>query len=40
MASLRLPASNRDPLAEFCERVVRALFGGTLAASRVQAATA
>ncbi|MFJ5667525.1 hypothetical protein ACIQAR_17690 [Micromonospora chalcea] len=33
---LGLPASNRDPFAEFSEQLVHALMGGTLAASRVQ----
>ena len=36
LASLGCPASNRDPLAEFSERLVAVLLGGTLAASRVQ----
>lgn len=34
---LDLPASNRDPFAEFSEHLAHALLGGTLAASRVQA---
>lgn len=33
---LGLPASNRDPFAEFSEQFVHALLGGTLAHSRVQ----
>lgn len=37
LATLGLPASNRDPLAEFSEQLVYALMGGTLAPSRVQA---
>jgi hypothetical protein len=37
LATLGLPASNRDPFAEFSEQLVAALTGGTLAASRVQA---
>ena len=37
LVSLGLPASNRDPFAEFSEHFVHALMGGTLAASRVQA---
>jgi hypothetical protein len=37
LASSTLPASNRDPLAEFSEHRVQALLGGTFAASRVQA---
>lgn len=37
LAVLGLPASNRDPLAEFAEQLVHALLGGTLASSRVQA---
>jgi hypothetical protein len=36
LASLGCPASNRDPLAEFSERLVAGLLGGALAASRVQ----
>ena len=36
MATLGLPASNRDPLAEFSEQLVHSLVGGTLASSRVQ----
>lgn len=36
MRSLGCPASNRDPLAEFSERLVATLVGGQLAASRVQ----
>lgn len=35
--AMNLPASNRDPLAEFSEHLVQALLGGALAASRVQA---
>lgn len=35
--ALGLPRSNRDPLAEFSEHLVQALWGGTLAQSRVQA---
>ncbi len=37
LTELGLPASNRDPLAEFSEQFVAALTGGTLATSRVQA---
>jgi hypothetical protein len=37
LATLGLPASNRDPFAEYSEQLVHALMGGTLAASRVQA---
>jgi hypothetical protein len=37
LVTLGLPASNRDPLAEFSEQLVHALMGGTLALSRVQA---
>ncbi len=37
LATLGLPASNRDPFAEFAEQLVHALMGGTLAVSRVQA---
>lgn len=37
LAELGLPNSNRDPLAEFSERLVAAIVGGNLAASRVQA---
>jgi hypothetical protein len=37
LAELGLPASNRDPFAEFSEQFVAALTGGTLATSRVQA---
>jgi hypothetical protein len=37
LATLGLPASNRDPFAEFSEQIVHALMGGTLAESRVQA---
>ena len=37
LATLGLPASNRDPFAEFSEQLVHALMGGTLAESRVQA---
>jgi hypothetical protein len=36
LATLGLPASNRDPFAEFSEQLVHALMGGTLAKSRVQ----
>lgn len=36
LAELRLPATNRDPLAEVSEQLVQALLGGNLAASRVQ----
>jgi len=36
LGTLRLPASNRDPLAEFSEQLVCALLAGSLAASRVQ----
>lgn len=36
LAVLDCPTSNRDPLAEFSERLVAAILGGTLAASRVQ----
>jgi hypothetical protein len=36
LAALGCPASNRDPLAEFSERLVAGLLGGTLATSRVQ----
>jgi hypothetical protein len=35
--ALSLPASNRDPLAELSEHLVKALLGGELAVSRVQA---
>jgi hypothetical protein len=38
LAVLGLGASNRDPLAEWSERLVNALTGGKLAPSRVQAA--
>lgn len=38
LATLRLDASNRDPLAEWSEHLVAALTGGVLAPSRVQAA--
>src|SRR5256885_11359936 len=31
LATLGLPASNRDPFAEFSEQLVHALMGGTLA---------
>jgi hypothetical protein len=31
LAALDLPASNRDPFAEFSEQLVHALIGGTLA---------
>jgi hypothetical protein len=37
LAELGVPASNRDPFAEFSEQFVAALTGGTLATSRVQA---
>ncbi|MFI6762807.1 hypothetical protein ACIBF5_27105 [Micromonospora sp. NPDC050417] len=37
LTALRLPASNRDPLAELSEHLVQALLGGELAPSRVQA---
>lgn len=37
LAVLRLPLSNRDPLAEFSEHLVHAVYGGVLASSRVQA---
>jgi hypothetical protein len=37
LATLGLPASNRDPFAEFSEQLVHALMGGTVATSRVQA---
>jgi hypothetical protein len=37
LASLQLPDSNRDPLAEWSEHFVAALLGGVLAVSRVQA---
>jgi hypothetical protein len=33
---LGIPSSNRDPLAEFSERIVAALLGGVLAPNRVQ----
>lgn len=33
---LGIPVSNRDPLAELSEQLVRAIWGGTLAKSRVQ----
>jgi hypothetical protein len=36
LAALHLPASNRDPLAEFSEHLVGALIGASLASSRVQ----
>lgn len=36
LATLGLPASNRDPFAEFSEQLVHALMGGLLAESRVQ----
>jgi hypothetical protein len=36
LAALECPISNRDPFAEFAERLVTAWFGGTLASSRVQ----
>jgi hypothetical protein len=36
LAALECPISNRDPFAEFAERLVAAWLGGTLAASRVQ----
>jgi hypothetical protein len=35
LAILGLPASNRDPFAEFSEQLVHALMGGLLAESRV-----
>ena len=34
---LGIPTSNRDPLAEFSERLVAALLSGALAPNRVQA---
>jgi hypothetical protein len=37
LAEIGVPASNRDPMAEFSERLVYALMGGRLARSRVQA---
>jgi hypothetical protein len=37
LGALGLPASNRDPFAEFSEQLVHAVMGGTLATSRVQA---
>ncbi|MGW2698562.1 hypothetical protein [Streptomyces sp. NPDC001340] len=37
LGTLGLGQSNRDPLSEFAEHLVAALFGGRLAASRVQA---
>lgn len=36
LGALGLPASNRDPFAEFSEQFVHALMGGVLAESRVQ----
>lgn len=36
LGRLGIPASNRDPLAEFSERFVAALIGGRLAPSRVE----
>jgi hypothetical protein len=36
LEALGIPASNRDPLAEFSERLVAELVGGELAASRVE----
>lgn len=36
LAALDLPASNRDPLAEFSEHLVKALVDGAFPASRVQ----
>jgi len=36
LAELGLPNSNRDPLAEFSERLIAAIVGGSLAPSRVQ----
>ncbi len=36
LAALECPISNRDPFAEFAERLVAAWLGGTLASSRVQ----
>ncbi|MDX2819236.1 hypothetical protein PV410_43115 [Streptomyces sp. PA03-5A] len=36
LATLGVEQSNRDPLSEFAERFVAALWGGRLAASRVQ----
>jgi hypothetical protein len=36
LVALGCPASNRDPLAEFSERLVAGLLGGRLATSRVQ----
>jgi hypothetical protein len=37
LTELGLPASNRDPLSEFSERLVEAILGGRIAPSRVQA---
>lgn len=37
LATIGVDASNRDPLAEFAEQLVAALFDGTLAPNRVQA---
>jgi len=36
LAALDLPASNRDPLAEFSEHLVKAMVGGEFPTSRVQ----
>jgi hypothetical protein len=36
LAALECPISNRDPFAEFAERLVAAWLGGSLATSRVQ----
>ena len=36
LEALGIPASNRDPLAEFSERLVAELVGGRLAASRAE----
>src|SRR3954453_15233715 len=36
LAALEIPQSNRNPLAEFSEKLVAALLGGDLAQSRVQ----
>ena len=36
LAAIGSPESNRDPLAEFAERIAFAALGGTMAASRVQ----
>ena len=37
LVDLGLPASNRDPLSEFSERLIAAILGGEPAQSRVQA---